>query len=127
MLTRMTERDWALVLEVFRGCLSRRGDKGYEPEELAIFDRRRPAPRPPESGFVTDFLNVRTGVWSLWEEVRPHPGGQRLDVPIPGDAYHGSYPKQSEARKAAKEEAEKLRALGYSVAVEPTRNKPGAR
>ncbi len=28
MLTRMTERNWAVVLEVFRGCLSRRGDKG---------------------------------------------------------------------------------------------------
>ena len=28
MLTRMDEQDWAVVLEVFRGCLSRRGDKG---------------------------------------------------------------------------------------------------
>ena len=30
MLTGMTERDWAVVLEVFRGCLSRRGDKGRD-------------------------------------------------------------------------------------------------
>ncbi len=29
MLTRMTERDWAVILEVFRGCLSRCGDKGW--------------------------------------------------------------------------------------------------
>ena len=30
VLTGMTERDWAVVLEVFRGCLSRRGDKGRD-------------------------------------------------------------------------------------------------
>ena len=30
MLTRMTERDWTVALEVFRGCLSRRGDKGRD-------------------------------------------------------------------------------------------------
>ena len=30
MLTRMSEQDWAVVLEVFRGCLSRRGDKGRD-------------------------------------------------------------------------------------------------
>ena len=30
MLTRMTERNWAVVLEVFRGCLSRCGDKGRD-------------------------------------------------------------------------------------------------
>jgi transposase len=29
MLTRMTE-DWAIVLEVFRACRSRRGDKGHD-------------------------------------------------------------------------------------------------
>src|SRR4051794_35533512 len=28
MLTRMTEEDWTTVLEVFRACRSRRGDKG---------------------------------------------------------------------------------------------------
>lgn len=28
MLTRMTDEDWAIVLEVFRACRSRRGDKG---------------------------------------------------------------------------------------------------
>jgi transposase len=28
MLTRMTERDWAVVLKVFRAACSRRGDKG---------------------------------------------------------------------------------------------------
>jgi transposase len=28
MLTRMTEEDWETVLEVFRACRSRRGDKG---------------------------------------------------------------------------------------------------
>jgi transposase len=28
MLTRMTDQDWAMVLEVFRACRSRRGDKG---------------------------------------------------------------------------------------------------
>jgi transposase len=28
MLTRMTDEDWATVLEVFRACRSRRGDKG---------------------------------------------------------------------------------------------------
>lgn len=59
--------------------------RGYELEELAIFDRFRPSPRPAEPGFVTDFLNVRTDISALWEEVRPHLDGQRLDVPIPGD------------------------------------------
>jgi hypothetical protein len=28
MLTKMTEEDWVLVLEVFDACRSRRGDKG---------------------------------------------------------------------------------------------------
>ena len=28
MLTKMTEEDWGLVLEVFHACRSRRGDKG---------------------------------------------------------------------------------------------------
>ena len=30
VLTPMTEQDWCVVLEVFRGCLSRRGDKGRD-------------------------------------------------------------------------------------------------
>ncbi len=30
MLTRMTERDWAVVLEVFQAARSRRGDKGRD-------------------------------------------------------------------------------------------------
>ena len=30
MLTRMTERDWAVVLKVFRASCSRRGDKGRD-------------------------------------------------------------------------------------------------
>ena len=30
MLTGMTEKDWDLVLEVFRACQSRRGDKGRD-------------------------------------------------------------------------------------------------
>ena len=30
MLTRMTERDWAVALEVFRAARSRRGDKGLD-------------------------------------------------------------------------------------------------
>ena len=30
MLTRMTDEDWALALEVFRACRSRRGDKGRD-------------------------------------------------------------------------------------------------
>lgn len=30
MLTRMTEDEWALVLEVFRSVRSRRGDKGRD-------------------------------------------------------------------------------------------------
>jgi len=30
MLTRLTEDDWEIVLEVFRGCLPRRGDKGRD-------------------------------------------------------------------------------------------------
>ncbi len=30
MLTRMTEADWEVVLEVFRGCLPRRGDKARD-------------------------------------------------------------------------------------------------
>ena len=30
MLTGMTEKDWELVLEVFRACQSRRGDKGRD-------------------------------------------------------------------------------------------------
>ncbi len=30
MLTRMTDEEWALVLELFRACRSRRGDKGRD-------------------------------------------------------------------------------------------------
>ena len=30
MLTRMTEEDWAIALEVFRAARSRRGDKGCD-------------------------------------------------------------------------------------------------
>ncbi len=30
MLTRMTDEDWAVVLEVFAACRSRRGDKGRD-------------------------------------------------------------------------------------------------
>ena len=30
MLTKMTEQNWDVMLEVFRGCLSRRGDKGRD-------------------------------------------------------------------------------------------------
>ena len=30
MLTRMTERDWAVVLELFQAARSRRGDKGRD-------------------------------------------------------------------------------------------------
>src|SRR3712207_6671832 len=30
MLTRMTDADWAQVLEIFRACCSRRGDKGRD-------------------------------------------------------------------------------------------------
>jgi transposase len=30
MLTKMTEEDWVLVLEVFPACRSRRGDKGRD-------------------------------------------------------------------------------------------------
>ena len=30
MLTKMTEEDWMLVLEVFHACRSRRGDKGRD-------------------------------------------------------------------------------------------------
>jgi hypothetical protein len=30
MLTRMTERDWAVALEVFQAARSRRGDKGRD-------------------------------------------------------------------------------------------------
>jgi hypothetical protein len=30
MLTKMTEEDWLLVLEVFHACRSRRGDKGRD-------------------------------------------------------------------------------------------------
>src|SRR3569832_2197378 len=30
MLTRMTERDWAVALEVFRAARTRRGDKGRD-------------------------------------------------------------------------------------------------
>ena len=30
MLTRMTDEDWATMMEVFRACCSRRGDKGQD-------------------------------------------------------------------------------------------------
>ena len=30
MLTRMTDADWAQVVEIFRACRSRRGDKGRD-------------------------------------------------------------------------------------------------
>jgi len=52
MLTRMTEEDWATVLEVFRACRSRRGAKGRSDRiflealhDLAVhncLDTRRP-------------------------------------------------------------------------------------
>jgi len=60
--------------------------RGYEPSELEIFNRFKPAHRPTEPGFIVDFLNVRTRVSSLWEGVREL-DGQRLGVPIPAD-YH---------------------------------------
>jgi hypothetical protein len=48
MLTKMTEEDWVLVLEVFDACLSRRGDKGAGRPQvfrcLAVF-RVHPCPR----------------------------------------------------------------------------------
>ncbi len=34
MLTGMTERDWELVLKVFRACRSRRGDKGRDDRQF---------------------------------------------------------------------------------------------
>ena len=34
MLTRMTEQDWAVVLDVFRAARSRRGDKGRDDRRL---------------------------------------------------------------------------------------------
>jgi transposase len=30
MLTRMTDEDWEIVLDLFRACRSRRGDKGRD-------------------------------------------------------------------------------------------------
>jgi hypothetical protein len=35
MLTKMTEEDWVLVLEVFHACRSRRGDKGRDDFHMA--------------------------------------------------------------------------------------------
>ena len=37
MLTRMTEEDWATVLEVFRACRSRRGAEGREGRDDRTF------------------------------------------------------------------------------------------
>jgi hypothetical protein len=35
-VTKMTEEDWGLVLEVFHACRSRRGDKGRDDRKFAI-------------------------------------------------------------------------------------------
>ena len=51
---------------------------GYDQEELAIFDRFRPAPTVAGDGFVTDFLNVRTRVSFFQDELE-----RSLDHAIP--------------------------------------------
>ncbi len=34
MLTRMTDEDWAVALDVFRACRQRRGDKGRDDRQF---------------------------------------------------------------------------------------------
>jgi FkbM family methyltransferase len=57
---------------------------GYDPQELAIFDRFCPDPTAAGEGFVADFLNVRTRV-SVFRDELESLDGKCLGPPIPGD------------------------------------------
>jgi hypothetical protein len=60
MLTRMTEEDWAIVLEVFTACRSRRGDKGRDDRKFLTknIERGKRVARQIETGMV--FINTAT-------------------------------------------------------------------
>jgi FkbM family methyltransferase len=60
--------------------------KGYEEDDLKIFQVFAQQGLHPEDGFITDFLGGRTRVSSLYDSVKPL-DGLVLGLPIPGD-YH---------------------------------------
>jgi hypothetical protein len=54
MSTKMTERDWKIALEVFRGCLPRRGDKSRRDRQfLEALHYFSGGPYPSVSGIGT--------------------------------------------------------------------------
>ena len=67
MLTRMTEQDWAVVLDVFRAARSRRGDKGRDdrrsPEALHYFTVHNVTWRALPAEFGTAEFGNWNSVW----------------------------------------------------------------
>ena len=60
--------------------------KGYDDDDLQIFDAFKINGLRPEEGFLTDFLGGRTRVSTLYNSVKPL-GGQVHGYPIPGDFH----------------------------------------
>ena len=60
--------------------------RGYEAEDLALFNEFTNPDTSAEQGFIVDFLGSRTRVASLYDQVQPF-DGRVLGLPIPGD-YH---------------------------------------
>ncbi len=60
--------------------------RGYEAEDLVIFDGFINPDRVAQKGFVVDFMGARTRVSSLYDQVQPFDGHVH-GAPIPGD-YH---------------------------------------
>jgi FkbM family methyltransferase len=60
--------------------------RGYEDNDLKIFEVFTQQGLHPEDGFITDFLGGRTRVSSLYDSARQM-DGQLLGLPIPGDFH----------------------------------------
>ncbi len=60
--------------------------RGYDMQDLAVFEPFRDAPRAPEDGYIVNFLGVRTRATSLADGQRGM-AGHVMDIPIPCD-YH---------------------------------------
>ena len=137
MLTRMTERNGAVVLEVFRGCLSRRGDKGRDDrmflEAMHCFAVRNITWRalPPEYGNWNSISRLsRSGVFVAFfqapadlepdsppgADVRQHRGA---DPRLRGRGKRGRTARRSAARAAASRPGSTSRATSTASRSRP--------